>query len=255
MALEPKKFLEQLGLTPSEIAVYLSMVSGVHAARNLVKVTGLKRPTVYYALGCLEKRGLISKVERSGVNRFSLEPLEKLQVLADEKFQEASSLKERIQEAIPALQESFGLTDQKPTVAFFEGTDAVKRAIMEILYCRNKQINSVAPADNFFWQVGRDFVRLFVEERNKRGIKVKNLWETPIDQKILKQYYALSEVRILPQVMKGKFSSSIFLFDDKVLYVSSLKSSYCVLITSKEHHDTMQAWFDGLWGASKAHKK
>ena len=55
---EPRKQLLDLGLSDSEVTVYLAMVSGVRTARDLIKTTRLKRPTVYYALGCLERRGL-----------------------------------------------------------------------------------------------------------------------------------------------------------------------------------------------------
>lgn len=256
MLQEPRKYLMDLGLSDSEVTVYLAMIEGVRTARDLVKVTGLKRPTVYYALGCLEKRGLTSKTGLAGDKNFSLEPVEKLAIIAKEKTLEISKLQNHIEEMIPSLSAKSSPANQKPTVAFYEGTDAMKSAIMGMLYCKNKHINSVAPKENFFWQVGPDFVELFIEERIKRNIKTKNLWEAPISKDLMKQYYeGVSNVRILPEIMHGKFQTSIFLYDDKTLYVSSKKNGYCVLITSKEHADTMQAWFDGLWSMSKPHDK
>lgn len=253
---EPRKHLMDLGFSDSEVTVYLAMVGGARTARDLVKVTRLKRPTVYYALGCLEKRGLTSKTGLAGDKSFSLEPIEKLAVIAKEKALEVSKLQNHIDEMIPALAATSSPTNKKPTVAFYEGVDAVKNAVMEMLYCKSKKINSVAPKQNFFWQVGQDFVELFIEERIKRNIKTKNLWEAPINKELIKQYYeGHSQVRIVPEVMHGKFQTTVFLYDDKTLYVSSKNNSYCVLITSKEHADTMQAWFDGLWIVSKPHDK
>ena len=157
---------------------------------------------------------------------------------------------------IPTLEATSSPANQKPAVAFYEGVDAVKNAVMEMLYCKNKRINSVVPKQNFFWQIGQDFVELFIEERVKRNIKTKNLWEAPINKGLMKQYYeGLSQVRIVPEIMHGKFQTTIFLYDNKTLYVSSKNNSYCVLITSKEHTDTMRAWFDGLWSVSSPHDK
>ena len=253
---EPRKHLMDLGLSDSEVTVYLALLSGVRTARDLVKTTRLKRPTVYYALGCLEKRGLTSKTGLAGDKSFSLEPVEKLSVIAKEKVLEVSKLQNHIDEMVPGLIGTFSPANKKPTVAFYEGVDAVKNAIMEMLYCKGKQINSVVPKGNFFWEVGPDFVELFIEERIKRDIKTKSLWEAPIKKELIKQYYdGYSEVRILPEVMHGSFETTVFLYDDKTLYVSSKKNSYCVLITSKEHTDTMRAWFDGLWSVSKPHAK
>ncbi|MEK9131633.1 MAG: helix-turn-helix domain-containing protein [Patescibacteria group bacterium] len=252
---EPRKHLLDLGLTDSEITVYLSMISGTRTARDLVKMTELKRPTVYYALGCLEKRGLISKTGLEGDKRFSLEPLQRLSTLAEEKASDARQLKKTVDDMVSSLESKSLSINSRPTVAFFEGRQAVKRVIMDMLYCKDLEINSVAPENNFFWQIGWEFVKLFVTERMRRGIKTKNLWDAHIDQKIIKQYYQpLSEVRILPKVMRGTFQTTVFLYDDKVLYVSSVQNSYCVLITSQEHKNTMQAWFDGLWSVSMPHR-
>lgn len=253
---EPRKHLLDLGLSDSEVTVYLAMVSGVKTARDLVKVTRLKRPTVYYALSCLEKRGLISRTGLAGDKGFSLEPVERLAIIAKEKTRESVKLQNDIESMIPALSVKASPTNRKPTVAFYEGVDAVKNVIMEMVYCKGKHINSIAPQKNFFWEIGQDFVKLFVEERIKRGITTKNLWETSIDKKLIKRYYeGYSHVRILPEVMHGKFHTTIFLYEDKTLYVSSMNNGYGILVTSREHVDTMQALFDGLWSASKPHEK
>jgi sugar-specific transcriptional regulator TrmB len=253
MSIQPQKHLQELGLSESEIAVYLGMVSGSRTARDLVKSLGLKRPTVYYALGCLERRGLVSKTGVEGSSQFSLEPVEKLLRLAKEKVDDASKLEDSIASMLPVLkQESYA--ENAPGVAFFEGIDAVKRAIMDMLYTKKRVINSVIPENNFFWEVGEEFVGKYVQERIKREIHTRNLWEAQISKDVLKKYYAeFSEVRILPAIMKNKFHTSIFLYDDKVLQVSSAKNSYCIVITSQEYHDTMQAWFEGLWTNSNPH--
>lgn len=253
---EPRKYLLDLGLSDSEVTVYLAMVLGARTARDIVKTTQLKRPTVYYALGCLEKRGLTSKTGLMGDKSFSLEPVEKLSVISKKKALEISKLQKNIDELIPILVATSASPNQKPTVAFYEGVDAVKNAIMEMLYCKSKQINSVVPKQNFFWQTGQDFVELFIEERIKRNIKTRNLWEVSINKELAKQYYeGLSQIKILPEIMHGKFKTTTFLYDDKTLYVSSKNNSYCVLMTSKEHTDTMQAWFDGLWSVSRPHER
>jgi len=250
---EPTKYLHALGLSDSETTIYLAMLKGVTRARDLVKATGIKRPTVYYVLSTLEKRGLISKTGLEGEKRFSVEPLTTLERIADEQVRVATELKANIKAILPVLSSTQSEASEKPVISFYEGKDAVKRVIMDMLYAKSKIICSVAPADNFFWQVGKDFVRLFVEDRVRRNIKTKNLWEKTVDKKILQLYYqGGSQVRIVPEIMQGKFKTTMFLYDDKVLCVSSLKNSYCVLLTSKEYKDTMQAWFDGIWSFSKS---
>src|SRR6185436_12670854 len=151
------------GLSDSETTIYLAMLKGVTRARDLVKATGIKRPTVYYVLSTLEKRGLISKTGLEGEKRFSVEPLTTLERIADEQVRVATELKANIKAILPVLSSTQSEASEKPVISFYEGKDAVKRVIMDMLYAKSKIICSVAPADNFFWQVGKDFVRLFVE--------------------------------------------------------------------------------------------
>jgi hypothetical protein len=41
------------------------------------------------------------------------------------------------------------------------------------------------------------------------------------------------------------------LYDDKVLYVSSLASGYALVVHSTEHHEFMGTMFEMAWAASQ----
>jgi predicted transcriptional regulator len=251
---EPKQILKRLGLTDSEVVVYLAMLQGFVTPREIMKTTSRKRPTVYYALACLEKRGLVSKTGREGRGRFAVEPLERLQTISEEQAQSANDLVAQVKGILPALTSQSSSQDGTPSVAFFEGAEAVRNVVMGSLYCRSKSIDVVAPDHNFFREMGDEFLEKYVGLRKNYRIKTRSLWEQSIEPALRRKYYeGLSEIRIVPSVMKGKFSTTIFLYDNKTMYVSSLKNCYCIVITSKEHHDTMKAWFDGLWEHSKKH--
>jgi len=258
---EPRTILNKLGLSDSEIDAYLAMIQGARSAQEILKVTRLKRPTVYYALNCLEKRGLVSKPSTDGEKRFTLEPLSRLKTIAEEKKSESEKLTSELNSLIPSF-EIGEASDKKPAVSFFEGVEAVKNIIMETLYCKDKHINNIFPDNNFFWQLeNTEFVEHYVEERARRNITTKNLWEKGIEDSAFDKSFfndfpkTFTQSRILPNIMQGKFATSIFLYDDKTLYISSIKNSYAVLIKSKEHHDTIQAMFDGLWSTAEAYKK
>lgn len=251
---DTRRTLAALGLLPSEIEVYLALLGGARSVRDILRVTRQKRPTVYYALDRLLERGLVSRTGRVGTDWFSAEPADRLRALVQDRERSLKELADDVTAILPALQAKPLARTALPAVSFFEGAEAVKGTIMESLYCRTGRINSVAPRENFFWQVGRAFVVEYIEERARRRIRTRNLWEAPTERLNIKQYYTeLSEVRILPSVMRGKFATTTFLYDDKTLYVSSLKNAYALLVRSQEHHDTIQTWFDGLWTSSTPH--
>ncbi len=251
---EPEIYLQKLGLTGSEVTVYLRMVAGARSAKDLMKTTKMKRPTVYYALNSLEKRGLVSKSNKEGDDTFTIASTKRLLALAQEKEQEAILLTEQIGELVPILMSAQSSDSEKPTVSFFEGVDAIKHIVMDVMYTKKHHVDLIVPAKTFFWDFGESFLRKYIEERRQRNIRTRNLWEVEIDPKEFKNYYStFSETRILPAVMQNKFKTTIFLFDDKTLYISSLKNCYAILVTSKEHNETMSALFEGLWSTARPH--
>lgn len=253
--IEPEVHLKSLGLTESEITVYLRMVAGAQSARDLIKTTKMKRPTVYYALNSLEKRGLVSKSGKESEGGYKVAPFERLLAIAKEKEDEAVTLTEHIGELIPGLHTMVGGTIEKPIVSFFEGVDAVKHVVMDVMYAKSKKVNLIVPEKTFFWGFGEEFLRKYIEERRSRSITTRNLWDMEIEPKEFKRYYStFSETRVLPLAMKGKFKTTIFLFDDKTLYVSSYENCYAILVTSKEHNETITALFEGLWSVAKPYK-
>ena len=253
---EPEIHLKKLGLSESEIIVYMRMVAGAQNARDLMKTTKMKRPTIYYALNSLEKRGLLSKSGKENDSTFVLSPFERLLAIAREKEDEAMSLTEQISELIPSLTSSPTSKIEKPNVSFFEGVDAIKHVVMDVMYTKNRKVDLIVPTETFFWGFGEEFTRKYIEERKRRNIKTRNLWENEVDLSNFKKYYStMSETRILPSVIKNKFKTTVFLFDDKTLYISSIKNCYAILITSKEHNETISAMFEGLWSISKLHTK
>ncbi len=253
---QPELYLKKLGLTESEVTVYLRMVAGAHNARDLMKTTKMKRPTIYYALNSLSKRGLISKSGKENDSTFILAPFERLIAIAREKEDEALNLTEEIGELIPSLTTSESSKIEKPVVSFFEGVDAVKHVVMDVMYSKSKKVDMVVPEHTFFWGFGEPFLRKYIEEGRMRNITTRNLWEKEIEPVRFKKYQSkMFQIKILPKVMKGKFKSTVFLFDDKTLYVSSYENCYAILVSSKEHKDTISALFEGLWVVTKPHSR
>ncbi len=246
--------LEKLGLSESEITLYLALHKyGALTAQEVGKLTHIKRPTVYYALRQLIDRGLAHKNGSVGIERFQSESADKIITLIDIRRRELDALEQEakgLMKDFSQLQEATysGL----PAVSFYEGDEAVKQVVSETIYCRDRHIDSLAPSDNFFWQIGQQFSARYIADRVAHNITTRNLWEKPLEPEImLRSYKGLSEVRILPTSMINKFKSTMFLYDDKVLYISSRESGYALLVKSKEHHNLIKSLYDTLWDISQ----
>jgi hypothetical protein len=115
------------------------------------------------------------------------------------------------------------------------------------LYGKGKTIRTIVPANNFFHQIGKDFIEEYVNEKIKRGIKTRALWEDIPNKNIIKSYYTGSEIKQMPVDMHNNFETTIFIYDDKTLYIGPKKENHAILIQSKDHAKMMNALFESVW--------
>lgn len=249
----PKDVLISLGLTSTEAEIYICMMNNIRTAKEIIKYTNLKRPTVYYALTNLEHRGLISKKNNHLDHEYAVSSLDVLSGLAEKKRLESESIVEEVSMMIPSLKNKMADKDSKPSVAFYEGIETVKNILLSTAYCKGKSIKTIIPKDSFFWQLeDKHFINEYVDRRVRNGVKTQSLWEKKLDDKIFSKFYKnISDIKLLPSNMHNAFSTSVFIYDDKVMYISSIENAYCIIVTSAEHCEMMSALFEGLWGYAK----
>ncbi|MCU0660291.1 MAG: hypothetical protein MUD00_01625 [Candidatus Pacebacteria bacterium] len=242
---EIQKILQEIGLPSAEISVYISLLDGLDSVKDIIKTTGEKRPTVYYSLNSLEKRGLVSKTGKEYGNKFQVEPLDKLLELVNKNIRKQNELLEktkRLKDFYPKNK-----LNNKVLVSYFDNLESIKSAIFYSLYGKTKTIRTIVPANNFFHDMGKDFVEEYVKEKVKRKIGTKALWEDIPNKKAIENFYLNSQIKQLPVAMHNSFETTIFIYDDKTLYVAPKKENHAVLIQSKEHAKMMTSIFENLW--------
>lgn len=237
--------LEEIGLSASEASVYIALLGGAQSVSEIIKQTSEKRPTVYYSLNSLEKRGLVSKTGKEYGNKFRVGSLEELESLVEGSIRKQEHLLEKTKK----LSEIYpkGSIQAKSLVSYFESPEAVKQAIFSSLYTKEKSIRSIVPAQNYFQEIGADFVAEYVKEKKKRKVKTVALWEDIPNKKTITDYYYSLAVRQLPIDMHNSFDTTVFIFDNKTLYISPKSEQYAVLIQSDAHSKMMKAMFDNIW--------
>lgn len=249
ITMNTQETLKDLGLTPSEVTVYMAMIGGKTKVKDIINVTNMQRPSVYHAIQKLQGRGLVGRVQEGSYNRWQLAPSSALERLVEQKRKAVVEL----QKEVSALSESIdatGVSENSTQVTFYEGQKAVEGVVFNALYCKSKEILSIAPDGNFFHQTGSDFAMKFVEERLKRGISTRHLWESqgPIAKEDYTRLYGEhAHVRIVPKEMKEAFVTTVFIYDDTVMYISSKRSGYAVVFKSAEHAELQRAIFEAVW--------
>ncbi len=240
-----QNLLEEIGLSAAEASVYISLLDGAQSVSEVIKQTGEKRPTVYYSLNSLQKRGLVSKTGQEYGNKFRVGSLEELESLVEGSIRKQEHLLEKTKKLIEVYPK--GSSQSKSLVSYFESPEAVKQAIFSSLYAKEKRVRSIVPAQNYFHEIGKDFVVEYVREKQKRKIKTIALWEDIPNKQTVTDYYDSADIRQLPIDMHNSFDTTVFIFDNKTLYISPKSEQYAVLIQSDSHSKMMKAMFDNTW--------
>ncbi len=242
--------LEKMGLSEIESKIFIAMLEGYLRVKDIQNITSVKRPSVYYAISNLEKRGLVGRIQVGEYNQWKVSPLSKLYHILDERKQSLEALTHDVDDFVASVPILKNTSETK--VTYYEGTSGIESIVFNSLYCKDKEIWSIAPDKNFFFERGAKFATKYVSERRKRGIKTRNLWENIFDREVVKVLYEdVSEIRIMPKSMHGKFQTTVFIYDDKVMYIAPQKSNYAVIFQSKDHSSFMRAVYEAVWNVSK----
>lgn len=245
--------LQSLGLGKTEAQLYIAGLAyprGV-GVQDLQKQTNLKRPTIYHNLNLLESRGLVAKVSSMNRTLYTFSPPEQLERMVEAEVRESKAklkVLAQFQRQLEALQPIGNQTN----VRHFEGILGVKTVIDMALYCKKPEWRVIAPVDNFLRQFDNNYAKYYVITRKRHGIKSKTLWEQPDPngRPLTRQEIADRQPRYLPEVMRGQFTATTILFDNKIAIITSLQDQSAVLIESDEISALFGALFEGLWVSS-----
>lgn len=249
-----KKLEHTLGLTETEAAIYVgSLPYGQVGAADIVKLTHIKRTTVYHALDTLCYKGLVSKKGVGGKTVFSMVTPHAMQHKLESEKKDIEARQKDLERLIPELTTFKKSCLAATQVEHFQGVAGVKAVYEEALYCKTREWFGITPSNIFISQYGEDFKKYILYKRIERKIKSKVLWEpSRLEKNRIPEEKDLERVvRIMPKSMRGRFKSKIFLFDNKIALVTPKADAGAVLITSNELYETFKAVYDAVWEISK----
>ncbi|MBP7992111.1 MAG: hypothetical protein KAZ30_00455 [Candidatus Magasanikbacteria bacterium] len=248
-----KKLQNILSLTDTEAAVYVAALPYPAVGVNeLVKLTNIKRTTVYHAVDTLLYKGLASRKSNDKRALFSMVSPQFLQHNLAAQIQEIEEQQKNLTNLIPDLallqKNSLFGTD----VRHYQGVSGVKAVYEEALYCKSREWKTITPGISFLEQFGVDFHDYVAEVKNKRKLRSKLLWEEVKKNKprTPKQTNSVRDVRVMPKTMEGKFKSKVILFDKKVALITPATDAGAIIIDSPEIHAMFDALFDVIWDVS-----
>jgi HTH-type transcriptional regulator, sugar sensing transcriptional regulator len=247
-----KQLLENLGMTPKEVALYIKLLElGVSSANGLSKRANENRTTTYSLLQSMRKKGFVSYTLRNGVKYFSsTNP----SLLISHHFDDAENLKGMI----PELMAIANAYSQKPKITFYEGIEGIKQIGEILLEVPGSTRLSLMGADerDIHPEVQSYYEEDFINRRIRSGIRYKAIvtGKLPMGSNYKStEEGQLRELRYIdPRKLPIKMHIDIFPKNKVALYSYDKKDQMGVVIEHEAFFSTMKTFFELAWaGCSK----
>ncbi len=233
------KFLEDLGLSPKEVDVYLALLTlesaTIFEIKNKAKVS---RMSIYEILQKLLDKGLISFVTKDNKKHYQAANPERLRELIKEK-------EETLETLLPELLSKYKESKSKTNIAVFVGKEGMKTITNNILKV-GKPIY-VIDGDGKIFEFLKYYIPQFIEKRAKLGISAKVIYCEAFRKNKFKA--PLTEVRYISDEYNSP--TSITIYEDNVNFLIFSENPIAIHIQSREIAKSYLDYFNLMWSIGK----
>lgn len=231
--------LENLGLTKSEIRVYIALLDlNSASASEISDITNLYRKNVYDALNRLMKKGLVSfaKVETKRIYT-ATEPQRLLDFI--------EIRKKEIESIIPELQQLYKSKPKSEDVTVFKGKEGLKTIFQSILKSRGSY-DKFGSGEKFKEALPHYYTQ-YQKKKTESGIKCRAIYsENERHEDFVKEF--IGDVRFLPKEFVNP--STTIIYGKKTAIIIWKDRPIGIVINSSEVADSYRYYFETLWSNS-----
>lgn len=236
------EILQHLGLSPSEIKVYLYLVNKESGYANKISAdTKINRTNVYEALDRLIGKGLISYITKNKVKSFEARKPESLLLLVDEKENETKKLRSGILKTVKELRKSAPKSKRSLEASIFEGRSGLKSVFEDIL-SDGKPICMLAANLQFRYFFGAYF-KQWHKKRAELGLPQRTIFPESVRKDLWE-----------PDIWERKFLGKEFvnptttiIYGDTCVFVQWSEEPLAIRICNPQIARSHQNYFNALW--------
>ncbi|RJQ15704.1 hypothetical protein C4573_06130 [Candidatus Woesearchaeota archaeon] len=241
--------LESIGLTKSEINVYMALLElGTATTGPIVEKSGAASSKIYEILDRLMQKGLVSSVIEEGIKHFEAASPERILDYLQEKEQKLQEQKQSIKNLIPELLLKKTLAKYKTEATVFRGMKGLETAFKDTLQVLKK-------GDTMYvYVVGEldvrmsDYFKKQYQFREKIGIKTKTIYSDEGRQWYERERKGmrLAEGKVIPNAMASPATVNIYK-DNVIIRIGDSKNVIAIRIKNKDLADSFYDQFLLLW--------
>ena len=232
--------LEHLGLTNTEIKVYLCLLKlGSSKAGPIIKSTGLQNSVVHLILGKLTNSGLISFSKKNQVKIYQANDPRYLLTIADER-------RKSLEKVVPELL-SLRKNIQLPEAEIYQGLTGLKNMCY-------KFIENSSPGEDFMFfgfsssnqsytNAVYEFYREYTDYRLRRGLVLRGIANEHMKEQFIKNQWPHKNIKFVHFPIIQNTS----VYRNKVMFVPWEDSQTSFLITSDGLAEYFRNYFNSIW--------
>lgn len=223
-----KKVLLQLGLSESEINIFITLLeSGPASVQNISRASGINRVTIYSALGVLEKKGLVAETKKGARRLFVAERPEELKAIVEEKGEEIRKINLDLDNLVLPLLKAINVSQEnKPEIRFYEGLEGIYKVYENMLEAKDiigcGSYDSVMKVSSW-----KEEEKYFHRIKHKKVFYRAILEDTPVNRKFAEIAKGIAHFKFLEEGVK--LSADIHAYGDEVALMSYEKVTATVI--------------------------
>lgn len=235
------KELKILWLNEKEVQIYMYLSEyGISAASEISNKLKIPKSTVNFISDNLWEKWILKKSFRSKTGYYEADPI----VFESKITWEISEKNGALEKIMPLLKENSKNILSKPKTFFLDWLESCKNAYLEILHCKEKKFYEFwahHDLEKAFWKI---FMADFIEARVIKNIRCEAIWTSGHEMNSLRKHdeTQLRSLEIFSNTI-WNISSSICIFDNKVLILNLRDSYKWICIENPDLAETMKTIF------------
>lgn len=240
--------LEEIGLTKSEIKVYIALIDlGSSTIGPIIKKSGVASSKIYELLNKLLEKGLVTTHTESGTKYFKAVNPHRLRDYLEEKEKELKEKEKELNKFIPSLLLKFNEKTQETEVEVFKGYRGIETVFKDM-------IRELKKGDEFLVIGGGDKpsgnkrTKLFFEKIHKERAK-KKITLKIIFSKARKDFYKQMSISPYTQAKYLKYGtpSTVNIYKDTTILLVMSPVPAAIRIRNNLITDSYKKYFEEMW--------
>lgn len=237
--------LEDLGLTESEIKVYMALLElGNSSAGGIIAGSGLQNSVTHRALSSLVEKGLINFIYSGRKRVYQATDPNSLFDYIDDK-------KKRLKEILPELQAKQQLARKKENASIYKAVKGVTEAYNLLIDSGAKEYLSFGGGKDCYSRMGDSWWSNTHRKRLEKKLKARQVWDETVRDFLAHDFLQdeMTKVRFLPSDF-ASFQETV-ICGDLVGITIFTENCYSILIRDEFVAEGYRKHFELLWKMGK----